>query len=110
MVQRCRDCGSLRFFPRYLCTTCASDATEWVEVSGRGRVHTFTVINRPPSPEFAALVPYVVALIDLEEGPRMLTNIVGEDAMEVAIDDAVAVTFEARGDDFKLPQFKRVQA
>ena len=111
LLQRCADCGALRFFPRYLCTACGSDHTEWTEVSGRGMVHSFTVVHRAAFSEFQAITPYVVALIDLEEGPRMMTNIVGEDAREVRIGDAVTVVFEARGSDgAKVPQFKRAGA
>ncbi len=106
VLQRCVDCRALRFYPRHVCPRCWSADVEWVEVSGRGRVHSFTVIHRPPSPAFAAHVPYVVALVDLEEGPRMMANIVGDDAFDVRIDDAVTVVFEDRGD-AKLPQFRR---
>lgn len=108
LLQRCSDCGTLRFFPRYLCTECGSDNTGWVEATGRGTVHSFTVVHRAAFPEFQERTPYVVALIDLEEGPRMMSNIVGADALEVAIDDAVTVEFEDRGDDgAKVPQFRR---
>ena len=108
LLQRCSDCGTLRFFPRYLCTECGSDNTDWVEAAGRGTVHSFTVVHRAAFPEFQAQTPYVVALIDLEEGPRMMTNIVGDDALDVEIGDAVTVAFEARGNDgAKVPQFRR---
>lgn len=108
LLQRCRDCGTLRFFPRYLCTACGSERTEWAEASGRGTVHSFTIVHRAAFPEFQARTPYVVALIDLEEGPRMMTNIVGGDALDVAIGDAVVVAFEARGmEGAKVPQFRR---
>lgn len=108
LLQRCRDCGTLRFFPRYLCTACGSERTEWAEASGRGAVHSFTIVHRAAFPEFQARTPYVVALIDLEEGPRMMTNIVGGDALDVAIGDAVVVAFEARGmEGAKVPQFRR---
>lgn len=111
LLQRCGDCGALRFFPRYLCTACGSDRTEWAEASGRGTVHSFTIVHRAAFPEFQARTPYVVALIDLEEGPRMMTNLVGEGALDVAIGDAVAVTFEARGTEgAKVPQFRRSHA
>lgn len=108
LLQRCSDCGTLRFFPRYLCTECGSDNTGWVEAAGRGTVHSFTVVHRAAFPEFQAQTPYVVALIDLEEGPRMMSNIVGADSLDVAIGDAVTVEFEDRGDDgAKVPQFRR---
>jgi uncharacterized OB-fold protein len=108
LLQRCTGCGALRFFPRYLCTACGSERVEWTEVSGRGRVQSFTIVHRAAFPEFQAITPYVVALIDLAEGPRMMTNIVGADALSVAIGDAVTVVFEERGTEgAKVPQFKR---
>jgi uncharacterized OB-fold protein len=108
LLQQCGDCGTLRFFPRYLCTECGSAHMDWTEASGCGTVHSFTIVHRAAFPEFQAQTPYVVALIDLEEGPRMMTNIVGDDAIDVAIGDAVAVTFEERGGEgAKVPQFKR---
>jgi uncharacterized OB-fold protein len=111
LLQRCGDCGTLRFFPRYLCTACGSDRTEWAEASGRGTVHSFTIVHRAAFPEFQARTPYVVALVDLEEGPRIMTNIVGDDALAVSIGDAVVVEFEARGTDgAKVPQFRRSDA
>ncbi|MBI1735877.1 MAG: Zn-ribbon domain-containing OB-fold protein [Candidatus Rokubacteria bacterium] len=107
LLQRCLACRALRFYPRRACPSCWSERVEWVEASGRGRVHSFTVIHRPPAPAFASRLPYVVALVDLEEGPRMMANVVGDGALEVAIDDPVTVTFEPRGD-IALPQFQRV--
>lgn len=106
LLQRCLDCRVLRFYPRRTCPACWSARAEWERVSGRGRVHSFTIIHRPPAPAFAGRVPYVVALVDLEEGPRLMANVVGAAALEVAIDDPVVVTFEARGD-IALPQFTR---
>lgn len=108
LLQRCGDCGTLRFFPRYLCTECGSEKTDWAEMSGQGTVHSFTIVHRAAFPEFQAQTPYVVALIDLEEGPRMMTNIVGDDARDVRIGDAVTVVFEDRGKEgAKVPQFRR---
>jgi uncharacterized OB-fold protein len=106
MLQRCADCGAVRFPPRHLCTACWSERTDWIEASGRGSVHSFTVIHRAPAPAFAERVPYVVALIDLAEGPRMLANIVGTDSGNIAIDESVHLCFEPRGDG-ALPQFER---
>jgi uncharacterized OB-fold protein len=107
LLQRCAACGALRFYPRARCPSCWSDAVEWTEASGRGRVASFTVIHRPPAPAFASRVPYVVALIDLDEGPRMMANVVGDGARDVRIDERVRVTFEERAGGFALPQFTR---
>jgi len=108
MLQRCTACAAVRFLPAYLCPACWSEGVEWFQASGQGRVATFAVVHRAPLPAFAEKVPYVVALIDLDEGPRMMSNILGEDALEVAIGDPVEVCFEERGEEgFKVPQFRR---
>lgn len=107
MIRKCKSCGKTHFMPRYLCPSCWSTELEWIQASGRGTVHSFTVIRRAPLPEFVGEVPYVVALIDLEEGPRMMSNIVGADALETKIGDQVEVCFEQRGENAKVPQFAR---
>lgn len=108
MLRRCKACGTVHFMPRYLCPSCWSNDLEWFEAKGKGTVHSFSIIRRASSAAYATRVPYVVALIDLDEGPRMMSNIVGPDALDVAIGDPVAVQFEARGD-AKLPQFARAR-
>lgn len=106
VFKKCSACGHLQFPPRHLCPKCWCEQAQWVESSGRGRVHSFSVVRRAPTPEHAAKVPYVLAIIDLEDGPRMMTNIVGEDALQVAINDAVSVVFEQR-EGYSIPQFRR---
>lgn len=106
MLRRCKSCGEVHFMPRYLCPVCWSEDLEWFEAKGKGNVHSFSIIRRASSAAYAPRVPYVVALIDLDEGPRMMSNIVGSDALDVAIGDAVTLEFEERGD-AKLPQFAR---
>lgn len=108
VIRKCHSCGEVHFMPRHLCPHCWSDQLEWVEASGGGEVHSFSVIRRASDPAFADKVPYVVALIELDEGVRMMANILGEDAMSVEIGDRVHVDFEDRGDGALLPQFRRV--
>jgi uncharacterized OB-fold protein len=110
VLRRCKACGTLHFMPRHLCPECWSDQLEWVPSGGKGAVHSYTVIRRPSNPAFAAQAPYVVALIDLDEGPRMVANVLGDDALAVRIGDRVEVTFEDRGDGALLPQFRRAEA
>ena len=110
LIRKCSSCGALHFMPRHLCPVCWSDELEWVESKGTGIVHTFTVMRRAPLANFAALAPYVVALIELDEGPRMVANVQGSDALSTKIGDRVQVTFEDRGDGAMLPQFERVAA
>lgn len=110
VIRKCSACESRHFMPRYLCPVCWSDRLEWIDSKGTGTVHSFTIIRRAPMSAFAAHVPYVVALIDLDEGPRMMANVIGEDALSTRIGDRVSVTFEDRGDGAMLPQFNRVAA
>lgn len=107
LLKRCTACAKLHYPPRHLCPHCWSDQHEWTKCTGKGVVYSFTVMHRAPIPEFMKRVPYVVALIDLEEGPRTMANIVGDDALQTRIGDPVAVCYEARAGGSKLPQFKR---
>jgi len=106
-LQRCAACARVWFFPRPACVACGSTDYAWFAASGRGSLHSFSIVRRAPSPEFRDRLPYVVALVELAEGPRMMANVVGDDALEVAIGDALELTFEERGEGRKLPQFRR---
>jgi uncharacterized protein len=75
-LQHCPACSRLQFYPRALCAHCAGDV-EWVTASGHGTVHTFTVVRANPAEPFRSLVPYVLAIVRLDEGPQMMTNIIG---------------------------------
>ena len=105
VIRQCMSCGEKHFMPRHLCPHCWSDQLLWIDSRGTGTVHTFSVVRRAPTPDFGQNTPYVIAMIDLDEGPRMFANIVGVDALQVAIGDRVSVNFEDRGEGFKLPQF-----
>jgi uncharacterized protein len=109
VLRECTECGKKHFPPRRLCPACWSESLRWSDASGFGTVYTFTIMRRPPVPEFAAQVPYVVALIDLAEGPRMMANIVGDEAQAVRIGERVSVCFEQRAES-AVPQFRRVGA
>lgn len=106
LLQRCRDCSKFQFYPRGVCSHCLGSALEWVESSGRGIVHTFTIAYRAPHPGFADDVPFVIAMIELEEGVRMMSNIVECDPKSVRIDMPVRVVFEAATPDITLPKFE----
>lgn len=105
LFQRCRRCGAVRFYPRILCLACSSTDAEWIEASGRGRVYSHSTVHRAPTPAFRADVPYVLAIVELEEGVRMMTNIVGCSPDEVHIDMPVRVEFEPLTDAITLPKF-----
>lgn len=107
VFQKCNDCGAVQFPPRHHCTTCWEADLAWVDASGKGKVETFTIVRRAPLPIFRDKVPYVVASVIVEEGPRMITNIVGDGALDVQIGDAVSVSFEPSTEGETLPVFQR---
>jgi uncharacterized OB-fold protein len=105
-LQRCGACGTLRHRPRALCPKCLSDETEYVQASGRGTVHTFTVTHQNHAPAFRAACPYVLAYVELEEGPRVLTNIVGCEPGDVRIGLPVVVDFGEPDGEIAVPRFR----
>lgn len=105
-IPLCGDCGRHHFYPRAICPHCHSDNLKFDTVSGRGEVHTFTIARRPAGPAFADDVPYVVALIELEEGPRMMSRIQTDDPESVRIGARVEVTFVKATDEITFPYFR----
>lgn len=100
VVQRCRACGRHQFYPRPFCLACESVELGWVPVSGAGRIYSMTTIRVPVDPDLPP--PYLVAIIELEEGPRLLSNIEGGPA---AIGDPVVLRWRERGPLPPLPVF-----
>lgn len=105
LVQRCTACGRHQFYPRSLCQRCWSVALEWVPSAGTGRIYSFTVVYRPPSPAFQP--PYVVAVAELTEGVRMMANVVRCEPAAVHIDMPVRVVFVPHEDGL-VPAFAPV--
>ena len=106
LLQKCRDCGRFQFYPRSFCINCMSQSLEWVRSSGKGTVHTFTVTHQNAMPGFAQEVPYVFAIVELTEGVRLTTNIVGCAPAEVYIGMPVTVVFEPISPEISLPKFR----
>ena len=102
--QRCRDCGRYVFIPQEFCRYCHSFSLEWVRVAGRGTVYSYSTVWRPQTPAFDT--PYVVAIIELAEGYKMLSNLVECDETEVHVGMSVEVTFRRRGSEIVLPMFR----
>jgi uncharacterized OB-fold protein len=105
-VQRCTACGALRFPARAACNRCMSREVAWTPVAGRGRVFSVAVMHQANHPAYEAMLPYAVVVVELECGVRMISNVVGCPASEVAIDMPVEVTFEERSPDVVLPVFR----
>ncbi|MGZ3625030.1 MAG: Zn-ribbon domain-containing OB-fold protein [Ktedonobacteraceae bacterium] len=106
LLQQCSECHHYQFYPRLYCMKCSSDALHWVEATGRGVIYSFTIIYQNKSPEFVHDTPYNVAIVQLEEGPRLLSNIVDVDATELHVDLPVTVAFDRVTDTITLPRFR----
>ncbi len=105
-LPRCNSCSNLVFYPRDICPHCSGLEFTWERMSGKGQVYTFTVIRRPFLPEFAAIAPYVFAIVELQEGIRMAANIVNCSPEDVHIGMNVQAVFEADESGRKLILFE----
>jgi uncharacterized OB-fold protein len=105
VVQHCPSCGHRQHYPRPICLQCGSSELDWIECSGDAVVHSYTIVRRDLGPAFDT--PHVVALVDLAEGPRLTTNLVGADADGWSCDEPVRLTWRALGDGRHLPQFTK---
>jgi len=107
-VQRCRACGTTRLPPRAVCPACLSSEVEWVRATGRGTIYSFTVTHQNQAPGFREELPYVLAIVELAEGPRIMTNIVGCAPTDVRIGAAVEVVFDDVTPEVTLAKFHPV--
>ncbi len=110
LCQRCGACGAVVFPARIACPVCGSDDVPWEESSGNGTVYSFTVVRQSRHPYFGSRTPYVLALIDVEPGFRMMSNVVEVDPEAVRVGMPVRVTFENHGADVGIPLFVPVPA
>lgn len=108
LLQHCDQCQRYQFYPRLYCMHCGSTALDWAEASGRGAVYSYTIIHQNKSPEFVNDTPYNLAIVQLVEGPRMLSNIVEIDPANLRVDLPVTVVFDAVNDSISLPRFRPV--
>lgn len=91
LIQDCGDCGHRQHYPRNICTSCWSEDLSWMTAAGTGIVWTFTIVEKPGHPAWATETPYVIALIELDEGPRVMTRIIDCASAEVAVGMAVTL-------------------
>lgn len=106
MIPRCRKCGDHFWYPRQACPHCLSQDWEWTKVSGRGRLHSYTIVRQPQNPIFADDVPYAFAMIQLDEGVRMMSNVVDCAPEDLKVNMALEVVFDSVTDDWTLVKFK----
>jgi len=107
VVPKCTECGRTFWHPRPRCPNCGSEHVDWVHASGKGAVHTFTIVRQSADPYFRTKVPYVVAMIDLDEGVRIMTNVVDTPLEALAVGMRVEVLFEPAGGGIAIPLFRR---
>ncbi len=105
VTQRCGSCGRLRHPPRPMCPDCHSLHIEVITLSGRGTLYSYAILHHPRHPAFD--YPVLVALVELDEGVRMVSNLVGLTPSDVEIGMALEVEFEARGPEHAIPVFRR---
>jgi uncharacterized OB-fold protein len=106
LIQRCGACGAAQHYPRPFCVSCWSDQVRWEDASGRGTLYTYSTVYVNDLPPFGDRLPYVAAAVDLEEGPRLMTNIVGVDPSELRVGMAVQVDFQPLNDEITAPVFR----
>ena len=103
-MQRCGSCKEYQFYPRTICSHCGGQNLSWSSVSGLGTIKSFTVVRRAISRAYES--PYILALIDLDEGPCMMSSVIESEIESVSVGAAVRVAFRSWGDDIEMPVFK----
>jgi uncharacterized OB-fold protein len=106
LIKRCADCGRAHFYPRIFCPYCWSERVDWEQASGRATLYTWSVVHTNDLPPFNEKVPYVAAIVDLEEGPRMMTHIVDCPFEALKAGMPLHVTFRVETDEVTLPVFR----
>lgn len=111
VMQFCASCRQSTFPPRAHCPDCGSSELKWQAVSGKGTIYSYTIAHRPPHPVFADQCPMAIAVVELQEGPRMISNVVGVEPSKVEVGMAVHVAFESIDDsNVVLPVFSPVKS
>ncbi len=107
-LRHCKACDNTYFYPRDICPNCFSRETDWIQSSGQGTLHTFAIVHRGPTPPFRDRAPYVAAVVELEGGARMPTNLVDvePDPASIQVGMAVEVVFDDLDDKISLPKFR----
>jgi uncharacterized OB-fold protein len=107
--QKCRHCQHVRWPPSIICPKCYSNDTEWMIACGEGRIYTYAIYHQAFHDSFKHDLPYVTAIVELDEGPHLLTNIVGCNHEQIKCDMPVEVVWEDVNEEFTLPKFRPTQ-
>jgi hypothetical protein len=108
LLQHCPQCRHVQYYQQAMCRQCGDEQLEHRPASGRGKVHSFSVVHRAPGPAFKADVPYAVLLVELAEGPRMISTFTGGKPEDVTFDMDVELTFDKVSEEVTLPRFRKV--
>ena len=106
LLQHCGDCSHVQYYQQGMCRQCGSARLEHRPACGRGKVYSYSVVYRAPGPAFKNDTPYAVLLVELEEGPRMISSLVGGDPERVTFDMPLQLVCEKVSDEIALPRFK----
>ena len=106
LIKHCNACGEYHFYPRPFCPKCWSDDVEWFEASGKATLYTWSVVHRNDLPPFGERVPYVAAVVDLAEGPRMMTNVVDCEFDALTVGMELEAVFHPTSDEVTIVQFR----
>lgn len=110
LIRHCNACGEDHFYPRPFCPKCWSDDVEWKQAAGTATLYTYSIVRQNDLPPFPERVPYVAAIVELDEGPRVMTNVEGCEFDDLEIGMRVAVDFKALTDDVTIPIFRPATA
>jgi len=106
LIVRCAACGEAHYYPRPFCPRCGADDVAWEQASGRATLYTWSIVHQNDLPPFNERVPYVAAIVDLAEGPRMMTNVVECEFDDLREGMALQVEFQDIGEGFHVPMFR----
>lgn len=106
LLQRCAACGHVQFYPRFLCSSCGGRVLGWTRASGRGRVKSFSIVRRPASPAYAAETPFALLLVELEEGPTMMSTLSGCEPERAFVGMPVVVAFDDWPEGVTMARFR----
>lgn len=106
LLQRCGDCGVRQFYPRALCTACGSTRLDWARANGRATLVSWSLVRRAVSEAYAADVPYALALVQLDEGPTMMSTLVEVAPEAVRVGMSLEVVYDDRPEGYTLPRFR----
>ena len=109
LVQKCGACGAYQTLPQSYCRHCLSENLQWTQARGTGKIYSFTIVHRAPSSAFEKDLPYTVALVELDEGARMMSNIVEIEPQDVRVGMPVEAVFDAISPTISLPKFRPVK-